>query len=173
MTAAIRLLTLLHAYRWWVALAVVLGCATIASSIGLLATAAYLIAAAALKPLLVTLAFPIYLVRLFGVSRAFSRYAERLVSHNVTLRLLAEVRTWFYSRLEPLAPARLLTYRSGDVLARLVADIEELQNVYLRGVSPFIVAAIIAFSAAIVAVVLLRKPEHADEPVRVPEEVAA
>src|SRR5256886_1008190 len=140
MRAVIRLLTLLHAYRWRVTLAIVLGCATIASTIGLLATAAYLIAAAALQPLLVTLAFPIYLVRLFGVSRAFSRYAERLVSHNVTLTLLAEVRTWFYSRLEPLAPARLLEYRSGDLLARITKDVEELENVFQRVFSPTIVA---------------------------------
>src|SRR2546423_15620518 len=142
MPAAIRLLTLLHAYRWRVALAVVLGCATIASTIGLLATAAYLIAAAALKPLLVTLAFPIYLVRLFGVSRSFSRYAERLVSHHVTLTLLAEVRTWFYSRLEPLAPARLLEYRSGDVLARITKDVEVLENVFQRAVAATIEARI-------------------------------
>ena len=140
MTATVRLLTLLRTYRWRVALAIVLGCATIASTIGLLATAAYLIAAAALKPLLVTLAFPIYLVRLFGVSRAFSRYAERLVSHHVTLTLLAEVRTWFYSRLEPLAPARLLEYRSGDVLARITKDVDELENIFQRVFSPTIVA---------------------------------
>jgi ATP-binding cassette, subfamily C, bacterial CydC len=140
MTALVRLLTLLGPYRWRVGLAIVLGCATIASNIGLLATAAYLIAAAALKPLLITLSFPIYLVRLFGVARAFSRYAERLVSHNVTLTLLAEVRTWFYSRLEPLAPARLLEYRSGDVLARITKDVDELENVFQRVFSPTIVA---------------------------------
>jgi ABC-type transport system involved in cytochrome bd biosynthesis fused ATPase/permease subunit len=140
MMAVARLLTLLGAYRWRVALAIVLGCATIMSTIGLLATAAYLIAAAALKPLLVTLAFPIYLVRLFGVSRAFSRYAERLVSHNVTLTLLAQVRTWFYNRLEPLAPARLLEYRSGDVLARITKDVDELENLFQRVFSPTIVA---------------------------------
>jgi ABC-type transport system involved in cytochrome bd biosynthesis fused ATPase/permease subunit len=140
MTAVVRLLRLLGAYRWRVALAIVLGCATIASNIGLLAAAAYLIAAAALQPLLVTLSFPIYLVRLFGVSRAFSRYAERLVSHHVTLTLLAEVRTWFYSRLEPLAPARLLEYRSGDVLARITKDVDELENVFQRAFSPTIVA---------------------------------
>jgi ATP-binding cassette subfamily C protein CydC len=144
MTALVRLLTLLGAYRWRVALAIVLGCATIASNIGLLATAAYLIAAAALKPLLITLSFPIYLVRLFGVARAFSRYAERLVSHSVTLTLLAEVRTWFYSRLEPLAPARLLEYRSGDVLARITKDVDELENLFQRAFSPTIVALLIS-----------------------------
>jgi ATP-binding cassette subfamily C protein CydC len=67
-----------------------------------------------------------------------------MASHNVTFRILAHIRTWVYSRLEPLAPARLLMYRSGDVLTRLVADIEELQNVYLRVVSPFIIAAVTA-----------------------------
>ena len=66
------------------------------------------------------------------------------MAHKVTFHLLARLRTWVYSRLEPLAPGRLLMYRSGDVLARLVADVEELQNIYLRVVSPFIVALIIA-----------------------------
>jgi ATP-binding cassette subfamily C protein CydC len=79
-----------------------------------------------------------------SVSRSTSRYVERLVSHNITFRLLARLRTWVYSRLEPLAPSHLLTYRSGDVLTRLVADVEELQNVYLRMVSPIIVAIIIS-----------------------------
>jgi len=116
----------------------------VASNLALLGMAAYLIAAAALAPLLVVLTLPIYIVRFMGVSRPISRYLERLVSHNVTFRLLARLRTWVYSRLEPLAPAKLLEYRSGDMLARLVSDIEELQNVYLRVVSPLIVAILIA-----------------------------
>src|SRR5947209_4697810 len=128
---------------WQVALAILLGCATVASNIGLLSMAAYLIAAAAIVPFLFLLTLPIYIVRVMGVSRAVSRYGERLVAHNVTFRLLAQLRTWVYSRLEPLAPARLLAYRSGDVLARLVADVEELQHVYLRVVSPLIVAVVI------------------------------
>ena len=140
----LRLLTFLRPFRWQVALAIILGCATVASNMGLLGMAAYLIAAAALAPLLVLLMLPIYIVRFMGVSRAVSRYTERLVAHNVTFRLLAQLRIWVYSRLEPLAPARLLMYRSGDVLTRLVADVEELQNIYLRVVSPFIVAVMIA-----------------------------
>jgi ATP-binding cassette subfamily C protein CydC len=102
--------------------------------------AAYLIAAAALKPLLIALILPMYLVRLFSVTRAVARYAERLVSHDVTFKLLAELRLAFYTRLEPLAPARLLDLRSGDILARAVSDVDELQNVYLRIVSPIAVA---------------------------------
>jgi ATP-binding cassette subfamily C protein CydC len=140
----LRLLCFLRPFWWQVSLAILLGSVMIASNIGLLGMAAYLIAAAALAPLLVMLTIPIYIVRFMGVSRAASRYAERMASHNVTFRILAHIRTWVYSRLEPLAPARLLMYRSGDVLTRLVADIEELQNVYLRVVSPFIIAAVTA-----------------------------
>src|SRR5205807_167223 len=144
MTLFLRLLKFLSPFRWQIALAIFLGCATIASNIALLGTAAYLIAAAAIVPFLVLLTLPIYIVRFMGVLRAVSRYRERLVAHNVTFRLLAQLRTFVYSRLEPLAPARLLAYRSGDVLTRLVADIEELQHVYLRVISPFIVAVVIA-----------------------------
>jgi ATP-binding cassette subfamily C protein CydC len=127
-----------------VALAALLGVATVAGNVGLLATAAYVISAAVLVPFLGTLAIPIYLVRLFGVFRAGARYSERMVSHNLTFRLLANLRTWFYTRLEPLAPARLLRYRSGDLLSRIVKDVEELENVYLRIISPVAVASIVS-----------------------------
>ena len=123
-------------------LAVLLGVATVASNIGLLATAAYVISASALVAFLGSLVIPIYLVRLFGVSRAGARYAERLVSHDLTFKLLADFRSWFYTRLEPLAPARLLRYRTGDLLSRIVGDVEELQNVYLRVVAPVAVASV-------------------------------
>jgi ATP-binding cassette, subfamily C, bacterial CydC len=96
------------------------------------------------------LTIPVYLVRLFSVSRAASRYAERLVSHDVTFRLLAELRTRFYTRLAPLTPARLLSYRSGDLLSRFVKDVEELQNVYLRSFSPVAVALAVCTLAALV-----------------------
>jgi thiol reductant ABC exporter CydC subunit len=139
----LRLLTFLSPFRWQVLLAILLGCATIASNMGLMGMAGYLIAAAAVVPFLFLLTVPIYIVRFAGVSRAASRYAERLAAHHVTFRLLARLRTWVYSRLEPLAPARLLIYRSGDVLTRLVADIDELQNIYLRVVSPLVVAVVI------------------------------
>ncbi len=139
-----RLLTFLSPFRWLIALAILLGSVMIASNIGLLGMAAYLIAASALGPLLVLLSIPIYLVRAMGIVRALSRYAERLVSHNATFHLLASLRVWTYSRIEPQAPAHLLTHRSGDMLARLVADIEGLQDVYLRVVSPMVVALVIS-----------------------------
>jgi ATP-binding cassette, subfamily C, bacterial CydC len=139
-----RLLGFLAPFRWRIALAILLGSIMIASSIGLFGMAAYLIAAAALGPLLVFLSIPIYLVQTMGVVRAASRYTERLVSHNTTFRLLARLRVWAYKRIEAQAPAHLLAHRSGDMLARLVADIEDLQNVYLRVVSPIVVALIIS-----------------------------
>ena len=142
MRVLLRLLGFLKPHVSQVALAVMLGVATVASNIGLLATAAYVISASALVSFLAALVIPIYLVRLFGVSRAGARYAERMVSHNLTFRLLANLRTWFYTRIEPLAPARLHRYRSGDLLSRIVKDVDELENVYLRVVSPVLVAAV-------------------------------
>jgi len=139
-----RLLAFLSPLRWRIALAILLGSVMLVSSISLFGMAAYLIAAAALGPLLVLLSIPIYLVQTMGIVRATSRYVERLVSHNTTLRLLAHLRVWAYKRIEPQAPAHLQVHRSGDLLARLVADIEDLQNVYLRVVSPMVVALVIS-----------------------------
>ncbi len=140
--AFLRLIGFLKPHIPRVMLAVLLGVVTVASNVGLLATAAYVISASALVTFLGSLVIPIYLVRLFGVSRAGARYAERLVSHNLTFKLLADFRTWFYTRLEPLAPARLLRYRTGDLLSRIVGDVEELQNVYLRIVAPVAVSSV-------------------------------
>jgi ATP-binding cassette, subfamily C, bacterial CydC len=140
----LRLLGFLKPYRWRVALATLLGVATVVSNVGLLATATYVISAAAIVPYLSMLVIPVYLVRLFSVSRAGLRYAERLASHDVTFKLLGNLRTWFYARLEPLAPARLARYRSGDLLSRVVKDVEELENVYLRVVSPLVVAIMVS-----------------------------
>ena len=135
-----RLLGFLGAHRLQVALAVVLGIGTMASNVGLLSVAAYLIAASALQYGLSQLTLPMFLVQIFGISRAAFRYLERLVSHNVTFKLLADLRSWLYGRVEPLSPARLLEHRSGDLLTRIVKDIEELENIYLRAFSPVVVA---------------------------------
>jgi len=145
-----RLLGFLWPHRWRVALATFLGTVTVASNVGLLAVAAYVISAAAVVAYLSLLAIPVYLVRFFSVSRALSRYAERLVSHDVTFELLTNLRTWFYAHLEPLAPARLLRYRSGDLLTRIVKDVEELENIYLRIVSPVVVALFVSLLAFLV-----------------------
>jgi ATP-binding cassette subfamily C protein CydC len=139
-----RLLGFLGPYRFRVALAVLLGVATVAGNVGLLSTAAYVISAAALVSYISLLTIPIFLVRFFSVSRSFSRYFERLVSHDVTFRLLGNLRSWFYACLTPLTPVFLESYRSGDLLSRLVDDVEELENLYLKAASPVLVAAVVS-----------------------------
>lgn len=141
MTAAFRrLLVLAWPFRTQMGVAALLGLATVSSSIGLLATSAYLISAAALHPSIAELQVAIVGVRFFGISRGVFRYLERLVSHSVTFRLLAHIRVWFYQALEPLAPARLLSYRSGDLLSRAVSDVETLETFFLRVLAPPAVA---------------------------------
>ena len=136
MRTFLRLVGFLGPYRFRVALAVLLGVATVVGNVGLLSTAAYVIPAAALVSYISLLTIPIFLVRFFSVSRSFSRYFERLVSHDVTFRLLGNLRSWFYVRLAPLAPSLLESYRSGDLLSRLIEDVEELENLYLRAIGP-------------------------------------
>ncbi|MGI9860500.1 ATP-binding cassette domain-containing protein [Moorella naiadis] len=121
-------------------LAAFLGFVTIGSNIGLLATAALLIASAALHPPVLDLMPAIVGVRFFGISRALCRYLERYVGHQATFQLLGELRVSFYRALEPLLPARLPDYRSGELLDRVVADVETLKDFYLRVLLPPLVA---------------------------------
>jgi ATP-binding cassette, subfamily C, bacterial CydC len=125
-------------------LSIILQVVTILAGIGLLATSAWLISKAALQPSIADLGLAPVAVRFFGISRAVFRYMERLVTHNVTFRLLANLRVWFYTAIEPLAPARLMHYRSGDLLERVVSDINTLENVYARVIAPPVVALIVA-----------------------------
>jgi ATP-binding cassette, subfamily C, bacterial CydC len=143
-----QLLFFLRPFWRWVLLSVLMGSVTIVSGIGLLGTSAYLIAYAALQPSIAVLQVAIVGVRFFGINRAVFRYLERLVSHSVNFRLLAELRVWFYRTLEPLAPARLQGHRSADLLSRAVADIETLENFYVRAVAPPLVALVITAGSA-------------------------
>lgn len=138
-----RLAPLLGPYRSKVALSLALGATTILASIGLMSASNALIARAALLPSIETLSLIVIAVRFFGLSRAGLRYAERLVSHDLTFRVLAGLRVWVYARLEPLAPGLWLTHRSGDLLSRLTADVDTLQNAYLRALAPTVVAGIV------------------------------
>lgn len=126
-----------------VGLSILAGTATIACGIGLLGTSAYLLATAALRPSIAVLQVAIVGVRFFGLSRGIFRYLERLASHTVNLQLLGQWRKWFFRALVPLAPARLAYTTSGDLLTRAVADIETLENFYVRVVSPSITALVI------------------------------
>ncbi|MCX7707404.1 MAG: thiol reductant ABC exporter subunit CydC [Anaerolineae bacterium] len=139
------------------ALSVLLGFLAIGSSIGLLGASAWIIAMAALQPSIAVLQVAIVGVRFFGIARGIFRYLERLVSHQVTFRLLAELRVWFYSMIEPLAPAQLAGRRSGDLLSRIVSDIAALEQFYVRVVAPPLVA--LLTSALAVLIVGLHHPE--------------
>ena len=141
-----RLLQLLAPSSGWMALALLLGAATVGSGIGLMATSAWLISAAALHPSIADLEVAIVGVRFFGIARGGLRYLERYVSHSVTFRILSQLRVWFYEALEPLAPARLMVYKGGDLLSRAVSDIETLQDFYLRVVAPPAVAVVVGLA---------------------------
>ncbi len=138
-----RLLRLLSPFKLHVLLAVLLGFLTVGSGVGLMMTSAYIIARAALHPSVAELQVAVVGVRFFGISRGLYRYLERLLSHHVALRLLAQVRVWFFRAVEPLAPARLLSMKSGDLLARVVADVESLQSFYVRTLAPPAVALLV------------------------------
>lgn len=139
-----RLLKLAAPFAGWMALAALLGLATVGSSIGLMATSAYIISKAALHPSIAELQLAIVGVRFFGISRGLSRYLERYVSHQVTFKLLVRLRVWFYEKVEPLAPAQLMSYRSGDLLNRIVADIDILEHFYVQVIAPPVVALLTA-----------------------------
>lgn len=123
-----------------IALSTLLGFLTVSSSIGLLATSAWIISQAALRPSIAAIQVAVVGVRFFGITRAVFRYLERLASHSATFRLLARLRVWFYAALEPLAPARLQAYRSGDLLSRIIADVDALEDFYVRVLAPPLVA---------------------------------
>lgn len=145
----LRLLSFLNGAWNWVALSILLSTLTIGSSIALIGTSAWLISTAALHPSIADLGVSIVGVRFFGISRGVFRYLERLVSHNVTFRLLARLRIWFYEKLEPLAPARLMEYRSGDLLARVIGDIDTLENFYVRVIVPSLTAVLIVLGLSV------------------------
>ena len=145
----LRLFSLLAPFFGRILLSIFLGFATIASSVGLMATAAFIISAAALHPSIAELSMAIVGVRFFGVTRGIFRYLERLVSHDVTFRLLARWRVWFYQALEPLAPARLMQYHSGDLLSRVMSDIATLENFYVRAVAPPLVTLLMGIAICI------------------------
>ena len=135
-----RLLSLVAVPRSRAALSILLGTLTIVFGVGLMATAGYLISRAAERPAILSLTVAIVGVRFFGLARPVARYFERLSSHDVALRALARARRHVYERIEPLAPAGLRGDRRGDLLSRLVADVDSLQNLHLRGIGPPLVA---------------------------------
>jgi ABC-type transport system involved in cytochrome bd biosynthesis fused ATPase/permease subunit len=126
-----------------------------ACAIGLTGTAAFLISRAALRPPVLYLMVAITAVRAFGIGRGAFRYAERLAGHDAALRVLANLRVTVYRRLERLAPAGLAVFRSGDLVSRLVADIDGLADRWLRVLLPYLVATVTGAGTVAVMAALL------------------
>jgi thiol reductant ABC exporter CydC subunit len=132
-------------------LALLAGIGAAGSAIGLAATSAWLISKAAQQPPILTLFVAVTSVRAFGIARGVLRYAERLAAHDAAFRVLAELRTTVYARLVVLAPAGLAELRSGDLLARLVGDVDGLADLWLRVLLPY--GSAIAVAAGTVALI--------------------
>ncbi|MEQ1529150.1 MAG: thiol reductant ABC exporter subunit CydC [Methylococcales bacterium] len=130
--------------RLW--LGVVLSLLTTLASIALLTLSGWFITASAIAGLGDALAFnfmlPAAQIRALAITRTLGRYTERLVSHEATFRLLANIRSWSFQQLIPLVPGRLSLLRSGDILSRLTADIDALDALYLRLLAPALVAVV-------------------------------
>jgi thiol reductant ABC exporter CydC subunit len=159
MKTLLRLVRLASVSRVRLLVAVACGVSTVVFGAGLIGTAGHLISRAAEQPPILALTVAIVLVRFFGIARPIVRYAERLASHDLAFRVLARLRVRVYEAIEPLGPSELGAFRRGDLLARMVGDVEALQDLYLRGLSPPIVALVSGGTLVLVAAVFL--PEAA------------
>ncbi|MFJ5708956.1 thiol reductant ABC exporter subunit CydD [Streptomyces sp. NPDC093105] len=128
-------------------LALLLGSLALGSAVGLMAVSGWLISRASEQPPVLHLMVAVTATRAFGIGRAVFRYAERLVSHDAVLRMLAELRVSVYARLERIAPAGLRRARRGDLLARLVHDVDALQDYWLRWLLPAGAALVVGLGA--------------------------
>lgn len=124
-------------------LSILFGFITGIATVSLFASSGYLISKAALAPPIYTLTVFIACIKLLGFISAGSRYGERYFSHRATFNILSRLRVSFFEKLEPLVPAIFLKYRSGDLLSRIVGDVETLQNFFLRVFYPPIVSILI------------------------------
>lgn len=136
------------AQRGQLGLALLLGSLAVGSAVGLMAVSGWLISRASEQPPVLYLMMAVTATRAFGIGRAVFRYAERLVSHDAVLKLLAELRVAVYRGLERVAPAGLRTVRRGDLLSRLVADVDALQDYWLRWLLPAGTALTVSVAAA-------------------------
>ncbi|HBG06444.1 MAG: thiol reductant ABC exporter subunit CydC [Geobacteraceae bacterium GWC2_58_44] len=146
-------------WRWMVG-GILLGVLVIAANSILMALSGWFIASMALAG--VTGAhfeyfFPAAAIRGLAIFRTVGRYGERLVSHEAALRMLADLRVWLFRRLEPLAPAVLERFSGGDVAGRLRADVDALENLYLRILAPMTTGTL-AIGAALLFVASLCLP---------------
>jgi thiol reductant ABC exporter CydC subunit len=155
--SVLRLLQLAQPMRRELLLAVLAGAAGCGCGVALLGASGFLLARASQHPNIVAISLAVVLVRAFSVGRGVLRYLERLFSHDVAFRVLAEVRVAIYRRLERLAPVGLAAFRSGDMLTRLISDVDATQDLFIRGIAPPLTAALVG-AGATTAVLLILAP---------------
>jgi thiol reductant ABC exporter CydC subunit len=152
-----RLLRLARPMRSQLLLAVLAGAVGCGCGVALLAVSGFLLARASQHPNIVAISVAVVMVRALSVGRGLLRYLERLFSHDVAFRVLADVRVAIYRRLERLAPAGLAAFRSGDMLTRLISDVDSTQDLFIRGIAPPLTAALVG-AGATAAVLLILAP---------------
>ena len=150
----VRLVRLARPARARLLAAIALAAGATGASVALLAVSGWLIARASFQPPVLHLMVAVVAVRFFGISRGVLRYAERLVSHDAAFTALATVRQRLYARLEQLAPIGRL-WRRGDLLDRLVADVDAVPSVLTRAVIPAASGVLVMLGAVVAAAVIL------------------
>ena len=151
----LRLLWLARPLRGRLALSVLAGAAATGCGVALLATSGFLLARASEHPSILAISVAVVAVRAFSVGRAAFRYLERLTSHDVAFRVLADIRVAVYRRLQRLAPAGLAAFRSGDLLAALISDVDATQDLFIRGIGPPLAAALVGAGAVTAGLLIL------------------
>ena len=137
-----RLVRLARPVRWWLVLAILAAAGALVANIALMTAAPYLLSEAPLVTGFAALSVAVTAVRAFAIGRASLRYAERTLSHTTALRILTELRTTVYRAVARLAPGDLPDARSGDLLARIDADVTSLDVFFVRGLVPIAAAVI-------------------------------
>lgn len=147
MRTLLPFLSLYRRHPWRLGLGVVLAIVTLLASIGLLTLSGWFLAASSLAGVAGLYSFNYMLpaagVRGAAITRTAARYFERLVSHDATFRVLQHLRVFTFSRLMALAPAQLARFRNGELLNRFVSDVDTLDHLYLRVISPLLGAAVV------------------------------
>jgi ATP-binding cassette subfamily C protein CydC len=151
----LRLIRLARPLRGRLIFSVLAGAAATGCGVALLATSGFLLARASEHPSILAISVAVVAVRAFSIGRGVSRYLERLTSHDVAFRVLADIRVAIYRRLERLAPAGLAAFRSGDLLAALISDVDATQDLFIRGIGPPLAAALVGAGAVAVCLLIL------------------
>ncbi|WP_312978654.1 heme ABC transporter ATP-binding protein/permease CydC [Atlantibacter sp.] len=153
MRALIPYLALYKRHKWMLSLGVVLAIITLLASIGLLTLSGWFLSASAVVGVAGVYSFNYMLpaagVRGAAITRTAGRYFERLVSHDATFRVLAHLRVYTFTKVLPLSPSGIARFRQGELLNRLVADVDTLDHLYLRVISPLVGALVVILVVAV------------------------